>query len=58
MRMGELWRRLGFLARRKQFDAEMDEALRFPAAMKADCLASLVLGMGANTVVFSVVNIS
>ena len=34
--LGELWRRIGFLRRGRQFDAEMEEELRFHAAMKAD----------------------
>lgn len=34
--LGELWRRLIFLGRGRQFDAEIDEELRFHAAMKAD----------------------
>jgi len=32
---GELWRRLGFLRRGRQFDADIEEELRFHAAMKA-----------------------
>lgn len=32
---GELWRRIGFLHRQRQFDSEMEEELRFHAAMKA-----------------------
>ncbi|HXM44643.1 MAG TPA: ABC transporter permease [Bryobacteraceae bacterium] len=35
MKPGELWRRIGFLRRGRQFDAEMEEELRFHAAMKA-----------------------
>jgi len=35
-RLGELRRRIGFLRRGRQFDAEMGEELRFHAAMKAD----------------------
>jgi predicted permease len=35
-KLGELGRRIGFLRRGRQFDAEMDEELRFHAAMKAD----------------------
>jgi len=34
--LGELWRRLVFLRRGRQFDAEIEEELRFHAAMKAD----------------------
>jgi hypothetical protein len=33
--LGELWRRIGFLRRGRQFDAEMEEELRFHTAMKA-----------------------
>ena len=32
---GELWRRIGFLRRARQFDAEMEEELQFHAAMQA-----------------------
>ena len=34
--LAELWRRAGFFRRRKRFDAEMAEELRFHAAMTAD----------------------
>ena len=34
--LAELWRRAGFFRRRKQLDAEMEEELRFHAAMTAD----------------------
>jgi hypothetical protein len=34
--LGQLWRRIGFLRRGRQFDAEIAEELRFHAAMKAD----------------------
>jgi hypothetical protein len=36
LKPGEFWRRIGFLFRGARFDAEMDEELRFHAAMKAD----------------------
>ncbi len=35
-KLGELWRRLGYLRRARRFDAEMDEELQFHAAMKAE----------------------
>ena len=34
--LGQLRRRIGFLGRRRQFDGEMEEELRFHAAMQAD----------------------
>jgi len=40
MFLSEIWRRIGFLRRARQFDAEMEEELRFHAAMKADALRS------------------
>ena len=36
LKLGELWRRIVFLRRGRQFDAEIEEELRFHAAMKAD----------------------
>jgi len=35
-KLGELWRRIAFLRRGHQFDREMEEELRFHAAMNAD----------------------
>jgi predicted permease len=36
IKLGEFWRRIDFLRGGRQFDAEMQEELRFHAAMKAD----------------------
>ena len=36
MGFGELWRRIAFLRRGRRFDTDLDEELRFNAAMKAD----------------------
>src|SRR5260370_22181691 len=36
MSLRELWRRIGFLRRRPQFNSEIEEELRFHAAMRAD----------------------
>ena len=36
LRPGELWGRIAFLRRSRQFDAEMEEELQFHAAMQAD----------------------
>ena len=36
IKLGELWGRIDFLRGGRQFDADMQEELRFHAAMKAD----------------------
>jgi macrolide transport system ATP-binding/permease protein len=36
LKLGELWRRIVFLRRGRQFDAEIEEELRFHTAMNAD----------------------